>query len=56
MLGVGLTIVLTSILVFAQQSRAALRGLITDELGGAIVGASVTLTDAAGVQKKSSPG
>src|SRR5207253_1244177 len=52
MLGVGLTIVLTSILVFAQQSRAALRGLITDELGGAIVGANVALTDAAGVQKK----
>ncbi len=51
-LDVGLTIGLASILVFAQQSRGALRGLISDELGGAIVGASVTLTDAAGVQKK----
>jgi carboxypeptidase family protein len=38
--------------VAAQQTRGTLRGLITDELGGAIVGASVTLTDATGVQKK----
>ena len=29
-----------------------LRGLITDELGAAIVGANVTLTDATGAQKK----
>jgi len=34
------------------QARSTLRGLITDELGAAIVGASVTLTDASGVQKK----
>lgn len=33
------------------QGRASLRGLITDEFGAAIVGASVTLTDAAGAQK-----
>ena len=33
------------------QSRANLRGLITDEFGAAIVGATVTLADAAGVQK-----
>ena len=38
--------------VAAQQARGTLRGLITDELGAAIVGASVTLTDATGVQKK----
>ena len=38
--------------VTAQQARGTLRGLITDELGAAIVGASVTLTDATGVQKK----
>ncbi|HKS08206.1 MAG TPA: carboxypeptidase regulatory-like domain-containing protein [Pyrinomonadaceae bacterium] len=38
--------------VAAQQTRGTLRGLITDELGAAIVGASVTLTDATGVQKK----
>ena len=38
--------------VAAQQTRGTLRGLIVDELGAAIVGASVTLTDATGVQKK----
>jgi len=38
--------------VAAQQTRGTLRGLITDELGAAIVGASVTLTDPTGVQKK----
>lgn len=37
--------------VAAQQTRGTLRGLITDELGAAIVGANVTLTDATGVQK-----
>ena len=39
-----------SIAVFAQ-GRASLRGLITDEFGAAIVGATVTLTDASGAQK-----
>src|ERR1700754_977374 len=38
--------------VAAQQTRGTLRGLITDELGAAIVGANVTLTDATGTQKK----
>jgi len=38
--------------VAAQQARGTLRGLITDELGAAIVGANVTLTDATGAQKK----
>src|ERR1700681_2542789 len=33
------------------QGRANLRGLITDEFGAAIVGATVTLTDASGAQK-----
>jgi hypothetical protein len=36
----------------AQQTRGTLRGLVIDELGAAIVGANVTLTDATGVQKK----
>ncbi|HEU4796611.1 MAG TPA: TonB-dependent receptor, partial [Pyrinomonadaceae bacterium] len=36
----------------AQQARGNLRGLIKDELGAAIVGANVTLTDATGVQKQ----
>ena len=49
---------LASILLFAifstaafAQGRANLRGLITDEFGAAIVGATVTLTDASGAQK-----
>src|SRR6266508_4712400 len=33
------------------QGRAGLRGSVTDEFGAAIVGATVTLTDAAGAQK-----
>ena len=44
--------ILTATLVVAQQARGSLRGLITDELGAAIVGANVTLTDASGTQKK----
>ncbi len=47
-----LTLVMAAALVAAQQTRGTLRGLITDELGAAIVGANVTLTDATGVQKK----
>ena len=45
-------IILATTLVNAQQSRGSLRGLITDELGAAIVGANVTLTDATGAEKK----
>ena len=52
LLSTGLIIVLASVLVAAQQNRGALRGVITDELGAVIVGANVTLTDATGVQKK----
>jgi hypothetical protein len=48
----GLTVALTASLAFAQQARGSLRGLVTDELGAAIVGANITLTDAAGGQKK----
>src|SRR6476620_9827293 len=46
---------LVSANVAAQQTRGTLRGLITDELGAAIVGANVTLTDASGAQKKATP-
>src|SRR5438045_2807722 len=45
-------IFLFSSAVTAQQARGTLRGLITDEVGAATVGASVTLSDASGVQKK----
>lgn len=48
----SLLIALTAALAVAQQTRGTLRGLITDELGAAIVGANVTLTDATGIQKK----
>jgi hypothetical protein len=36
---------------YAQQGSVTLRGQIIDELGGAIVGASVTVTDTRGVEK-----
>src|ERR1043165_9286759 len=45
-------VLLLSVSVSAQQARGTLRGAITDELGAVIVGANVTLTDATGVQKK----
>src|SRR5215212_8313949 len=48
----SLFVLLTVAIVAAQQARGTLRGLITDELGAAIVGANVTLTDATGVEKK----
>ena len=50
-LGIALIFVLTCAAAYGQ-ARSTLRGLITDELGAAIVGVSVTLTDANGVQKK----
>src|ERR1044071_883548 len=50
-LRVSLIFVLTCAAAYGQ-ARSTLRGLITDELGAAIVGVSVTLTDANGVQKK----
>ena len=38
-------------LMFAQQRPGSLRGQVLDELGGAIVGASVTVVDSKGVEK-----
>jgi hypothetical protein len=49
-LAAGVLVAAFSTAVFAQ-GRASLRGLITDEFGAAIVGASVTLTDASGAPK-----
>ena len=44
---------LSSFNLFAQQqSTATLRGTVADEFGGLIVGATVTVADAAGVQKQ----
>src|SRR5436190_2178224 len=52
----GLVLVLSAVLASAQQNRATLRGLVIDELGAAIVGATVTLTDSSGVQKNTTTG
>src|SRR5829696_1126383 len=49
---VTVIVIISAAVVVAQQTRGTLRGLITDELGAVIVGANVTLTDATGVQKK----
>jgi hypothetical protein len=51
-LRVALILLFTVAIISAQQTRSTLRGLITDELGAAIVGANVTLTDSTGAQKK----
>ncbi|MDT4896942.1 MAG: hypothetical protein QOH25_2019 [Acidobacteriota bacterium] len=50
--GLALSIILISTAVFAQQvASGTLRGRIVDQFGGAIVGATVTAIDAAGVEK-----
>src|SRR5436190_8115946 len=48
---VAMVLVLFVTAGFAQQTRGTLRGVIKDELGATIVGATVTLTDANGVAK-----
>jgi hypothetical protein len=46
-------LILCSFNVFAQQqSSGTLRGTVADEFGGLIVGATVTVSDASGVQKQ----
>ena len=50
-LGVVLIVLLSTTIALAQQARGTLRGVISDELGATIVGATVTLTDANGVEK-----
>ncbi len=50
-LGLALIVLLTAAASLAQQNRGTLRGSIKDELGATIVGATVTLTDANGVEK-----
>src|SRR6185436_8317910 len=46
-----LVIVLALFTAFGQQGAVSLRGLITDEQGGAIVGATVTVLDTNGQTK-----
>ena len=48
---VFLVLAVAMMMVAAQQNRGTLRGLIADEFGAAIVGATVTLIDANGAQK-----
>ncbi len=50
-LAVALIVLLSTVAALAQQARGSLRGVIKDELGATIVGATVTLTDASGVEK-----
>lgn len=49
--GIGMIVVLAAAFVLAQQARGSLRGTIKDELGAAIVGATVTIIDPAGTAK-----
>ncbi|HEV2765325.1 MAG TPA: carboxypeptidase regulatory-like domain-containing protein, partial [Pyrinomonadaceae bacterium] len=53
--GLILTIILSATAAFAQGA-GGIRGQVTDELGGAIVGATVTVVDAAGAQKVATTG
>jgi Carboxypeptidase regulatory-like domain/TonB dependent receptor len=46
-----LFIALSALIAPAQQTRGTLRGVISDELGAAIVGATVTLRDVSGQEK-----
>lgn len=50
-LGIALIVVLSTVFVFGQQARGTLRGVIKDELGATIVGATVIITDQNGVEK-----
>ena len=51
-LGLVLLLILSaSTTALAQQSNATLRGQLTDEFGGAIVGATVTVTNPGGAEK-----
>ena len=49
--GIGVVVVLAAVFVLAQQARGSLRGLVKDELGAAIVGATVTIIDPSGTAK-----
>ena len=50
-MGTALILLLSVVVGFSQQSRGTLRGVISDELGATIVGATVTLTGPDGVEK-----
>src|SRR5262249_50891786 len=46
-----LIVALCAVTAFAQQNSGTLRGQVLDELGGAIVGATVVAVDASGLEK-----
>ena len=48
---IGAVVLLAAVFVVAQQARGTLRGLVKDELGAAIVGATVTIIDPSGTAK-----
>ncbi len=50
-LSVSLVILLSAVFAFGQQSRGTLRGVVKDELGGTVTGATVTLIDQSGTVK-----
>ena len=50
-LGLLLVFALCAGAALAQQAGASLRGQVADEFGGVIVGATITVTDAAGKAK-----
>ncbi len=50
-LGIALAFALTTVFVLAQQSRGSLRGIVKDELGASIVGATVTVIATSGETK-----
>jgi len=51
-LGLALMLALSVAMAFAQQGGGAtLRGQVTDEFGGAVIGATVTVVNQSGVEK-----
>ncbi|HSQ22853.1 MAG TPA: carboxypeptidase regulatory-like domain-containing protein, partial [Pyrinomonadaceae bacterium] len=46
-----LTLMLSAVAAMGQQGKATLKGQVSDEFGGVIVGATVVITDANGVAK-----
>ncbi len=50
-LGLALVLALAAAAAFAQQAGGNLRGQVTDEFGGALVGATVTVVNSTGAEK-----
>jgi hypothetical protein len=50
-LGLALMLALCAVAGFAQQAATTLRGQVTDEFGGIVVGATVTVVGQSGVEK-----